>query len=163
MTDFSHALEMDFKFECPYCAQHIAAPVELAGVAVNCPTCTREFIVPDPPGPALPDPPPEVSGAQIDHEVKHWVVDLRVLILGAPPIYISMLIEVPIQWPLPPDRTLPPLAQDAITHAVHARFPHCPATPVKVRPACEDALKRVPPNAEYCDECCRVWLLGKTA
>ncbi len=44
---------MDFKFSCPACAQHIAAPREMAGSEAACPTCGASFIIP-----AAPPPPP---------------------------------------------------------------------------------------------------------
>ena len=37
---------MDYKFECPHCAQSISAGPELFGAEVNCPTCGGAFIVP---------------------------------------------------------------------------------------------------------------------
>jgi hypothetical protein len=151
---------MDFKFECPFCAQHLAAPADMTGSAVNCPTCGNEFAIPAP-GEASEAPEAPPNGGTIDHDVKRWIVDVRVLILRAPPIYVAMLLEVPKNWTLPQGQLLPELALNAITQAVHARFPNCPATAVKVRPADEESLKKISANAEYCDECCRVWLLGK--
>ena len=41
----------DIRFECPNCAQHIAAPPEIAGDALPCPACGESISVPD--GPTL--------------------------------------------------------------------------------------------------------------
>jgi len=37
---------MDIAFSCPHCKQHIAAPPEMGGTAVNCPTCKGAILVP---------------------------------------------------------------------------------------------------------------------
>ncbi len=39
---------MKFKFECPYCGQHIAATPPDIGMEARCPNCSRTIAVPDP-------------------------------------------------------------------------------------------------------------------
>src|SRR4029434_9323061 len=40
----------EFKFACPVCGQHITASSSNSGVCIECPTCFRKIIVPEPPG-----------------------------------------------------------------------------------------------------------------
>ena len=40
---------MNFKFECPHCRQRIAATIADAGSVGTCPTCQKQFMVPEPP------------------------------------------------------------------------------------------------------------------
>ena len=44
---------MDIAFSCPHCKQHIEAPPEMSGTAVNCPTCKGAILVPTPAMPIL--------------------------------------------------------------------------------------------------------------
>jgi outer membrane lipoprotein-sorting protein len=46
----------EFKFSCPHCDQHIAAPVGYAGAQINCPACQKLIVVPA--GPVVVPPPP---------------------------------------------------------------------------------------------------------
>lgn len=39
----------EFKFACPVCGQHITADASAAGKQLNCPTCFRKIIIPQPP------------------------------------------------------------------------------------------------------------------
>ena len=43
----------DVKFQCPHCQQHLSAPAEMQGAAVDCPSCRKSIQVPlpTPPGP----------------------------------------------------------------------------------------------------------------
>ena len=43
-------MEDGFKFSCPFCTQHIRAFYEHIGMAINCPVCHAELLVPDPRG-----------------------------------------------------------------------------------------------------------------
>ena len=47
---------MDFVFACPFCQQELETDSSLAGSAISCPTCAKEFTVPV--APASPPPPP---------------------------------------------------------------------------------------------------------
>lgn len=38
-----------FKFACPICGQHISCDHDKAGLCIECPTCFRQIIVPQPP------------------------------------------------------------------------------------------------------------------
>ncbi len=155
---------MDFKFSCPYCTQHIAGPVELAGLEVNCPTCGMAFNVP---APADPNQTEQViltqghADATASDQMQHWLVDVRVLVVGAPPAYMEMLIEVPQYWVLPKDNTLPAMALELVKKAVKIKFAPCPVTPTKVRTANLEALWRVSDPPDFTDGGCRVWFLGK--
>ena len=142
---------MDFKFSCPACDQHLVASAELAGISVACPSCAVELVIPQPPPTAAP----------INETVKQWTVDVRVLVLRAPPIYIQTLIEAPKGWVLSADGLLPEPALEAVTKAVGARYARCPITPIKVRPADAEALKKTTTRTDYSDENCKVWLLGR--
>ena len=147
-----HFIEtMDFKFQCPHCEQHLEASTELAGMNVTCPSCETEFVVPSP-----------SPTAAANEKVKYWIVDVRVLVQRAPPVYLKVLIEVPKEWVLSPDGLLPALALGAVTKAVSTRHSHCPVTPIKVGPADGEALKRISGQSDYGDESCRVWVVGRT-
>lgn len=39
----------EFKFACPVCGQHIKCPAEKSGSQMECPTCFRKLVVPQPP------------------------------------------------------------------------------------------------------------------
>jgi hypothetical protein len=70
-------------------------------------------------------------------------------------------MEVPRSWDLPKDGLLPEAAFEAVTKAIRTKFPQCPVTPVKVRAADEQALKRTSGPIDYGNETCKAWLLGK--
>jgi hypothetical protein len=38
----------DFKFACPHCSQHLEAPLEMIGTAIDCPLCSKQIRVPQP-------------------------------------------------------------------------------------------------------------------
>jgi len=44
----SVGVPLEVKFGCPHCGQRIACDADYAGVAVKCPSCTRELRVPGP-------------------------------------------------------------------------------------------------------------------
>jgi ribosomal protein S27E len=156
----------DFNFDCPHCAQDLQGPVELAASEVTCPVCGKAFIVPTPPKLnqtariTIPDDDAELAG---NDQVNHWMVDVRVLVLRAPPVYIQTIIEVPRSWALPADGVLPEHALETLTKAVRTRYPQCPVTPTKIRIADAEALKRVSEQAGYRDGNCRVWNLGRVS
>jgi hypothetical protein len=91
------------------------------------------------------------------------MVDVRVLVLRAPPAYFRIMVEVPRGWDLPKDAILPGPAQEAVATALREKFPQCPITPIKVYPADTAALKRVSDQAGFGNDSCRVWLLGKVS
>lgn len=148
----------DFNLICPHCDQPLECPTDFIGADVNCPVCRAPFTIQPAPDPTAPP-----AGAPVSDQMKQWVVDLRVLVLRMPPVYIKMLLEVPMGWVLPPNGVLPDLALQAVTEAVRARFPQCPVTPIKVRSADSDALRRFPDHTDYRNESCRVWVLGRAA
>ena len=157
---------MDFKFHCPHCSQHLEGPMELAGVEVQCPTCAQPFTVSSPPRPnqtARITLPPEEPAVAANGQVKHWIVDARVLVLGAPPATIKTLIEVPKNWTLPIDEKLPEPAFDAVKKAMRTRFPQSPITPIKIRAADAQSLHRISEPTDYTNGCCRIWFLGRAA
>jgi hypothetical protein len=119
---------------------------------VNCPVCGKEIIVVAPPGME----PPAVNRSASDH----WVVDARILVRGAPPAFLKVLIEGPKTWMLPHGVLSEPAVQ-AVAKAVHVRFPACPVTPVTVHTADPAALKHCEDETTYSDSTCRAWLLGK--
>jgi len=92
--------------------------------------------------------------------MSYWLIDVRVLVLRAPSTVIKLLIEVPKEWSLPPDGSLPGPALEAVTKALRVRFPQCPITPIRVRTADADSLKRIAERTYYSDTRCRVWLIG---
>jgi predicted RNA-binding Zn-ribbon protein involved in translation (DUF1610 family) len=147
---------MEFEFPCPNCAQRLQCATEDVGAEVTCPICGGEFMIPPPSGSA-----PTLAEAPVSDQVKQWMADVRVLVLRSPPVYVKILIEVPKGWVLPPDGMLPEPAHEAVTKAVRAKFPHCPITPIRVRTAGAEALRRISDDSDYSNECCRVWLLGK--
>jgi len=57
----------DITFSCPHCAQHLDAPLDMAGSQVACPSCSQAITIPSSaPAPALPQQgttPPASSGA----------------------------------------------------------------------------------------------------
>ena len=53
----------EVKFACPVCGQHITADSESSGRQLECPTCFRKLIVPQPP--ALPDSKLILSASQV--------------------------------------------------------------------------------------------------
>ena len=50
----------DISFSCTHCSQHLEAPPDMAGMALECPSCNREIMVPKP---ALRARPPAAPGA----------------------------------------------------------------------------------------------------
>lgn len=148
----------DFEFGCPNCTQLLMCSTDHVGATVTCPICGSDFTVPAPAGSTAP-----LAGRAelpISDEVKQWTVDVRVLVLRAPPVYVKILIEVPKSWVPPTDANLPEPALEAVKKAVRARYPQSPVTPVKIRTADAQALKRISEHSDYRNECCRAWLLG---
>jgi hypothetical protein len=47
----------DFKFNCPHCSQHLEAPEELLGQAIQCPSCNGPIRLPEPKRVEMPNPP----------------------------------------------------------------------------------------------------------
>ncbi len=43
------AFMAEFKFSCPLCQQHILCDVDYSGSQINCPSCQKEIVVPQPP------------------------------------------------------------------------------------------------------------------
>ena len=146
----------DFHIPCPHCTQRLECSAELAGSEVTCPVCETSFRLSAPPGTAFP-----AGGKSVTDQVKHWIVDARILLLRAPPGYVKTLMEVPKSWILPQDGNLPGPAFEAVTKAIRTRFPECPITPVKVRVADPDALKRISGQTDYRNESCKAWFLGR--
>jgi hypothetical protein len=131
---------------------------------VDCPTCGHPFIVPAPPEPTsdthvtlLLDPTPT------NPQKRYWIIDVRVLVINAPPQYFQLITEVPITWTLPKDGKLPYEASEAIRKTISAKFPRCPVTPTKIQLADALAIKRISGASPHSDQNCRVWMLGKTA
>lgn len=143
---------MDFNFPCPNCSQELLCSTDHIGLALVCPVCAGELIVPRPPASAPPAKEP----------VTHWIADVRILIQRAPPVYIRMLIEVPRAWALPQDGSLPPSALALVKHAVSARYPQCPVTPLRVRIADSESAKCAGNPARFSNDTCKVWPLGMT-
>ncbi len=115
-----------------------------------CPFCSGTFVVDAPP-----------AAKSINIQVKHWIVEARILLLRAPPTYVKMLIELPQSWAAPPDGMLPGPAFEAVTKAIRSKFPQCPVTPVKVHAADPQALRRISDQTDYCGEFCKAWFLGR--
>ena len=66
----------DISFSCTHCSQHLEAPPDMAGMALECPSCNREIMVPKPalrarpPGavpvrPTVPASPPATAHATV--------------------------------------------------------------------------------------------------
>jgi hypothetical protein len=123
---------------------------------VTCPACQAAFAVPSS-GAPLP-----TAAKNMGSQVKYWIVDARVLLLREPPSYVKTLMEVPKSWELPPDGTLPEPAFEAVKKAIRKKFPQCPITPVKVRAADQQALKRTSGPIDFGNETCKTWFIGKT-
>ncbi len=149
---------MDFTFQCPHCFQPLEGPVELVGLDVPCPICRKEFKVLTP---AKPAPHPKDAGT-FDQKRRHWLVDVRILVRNAPATYFQILIEVPEAWSLPPNGMLPEPAAEAVRKAISAKFPQSPVTPTKVRAADNGTMRRIGALSDYCNESCKVWLLGRS-
>ncbi len=146
----------DFHFFCPHCSQRLECSSEHAGADVTCPVCDAPFTIPARYAAAF-----VPAGKTAAGQVKHWIVDARVLLQRSPPGYVKMLMEVPKTWDLPPDGTLPDLAFEAVKNAIRTKFPQCPVTPVKVRAADQQALKRTSGPIDFSNESCKAWLIGK--
>ena len=60
----------EFKFSCPHCDQHLAAPDDMAGTPLDCPVCHKPFVIPQPAAPAAPPPlaPPPLFAAAPQQE-----------------------------------------------------------------------------------------------
>jgi len=146
----------DFTLSCPHCAQPLECPIEVVGMDVNCPVCNGLFTVPQP---------PNVTSTLTDRRgtepVKHWTVNARMLVVGAPPAYCRVLVEVPKSWQLPPEGAVTPSVSEAVKHAVHAKFPQRPITPITVHDAEPDILGRCCEAPDYCDDCCKAWVVGR--
>jgi hypothetical protein len=99
----------------------------------------------------------------MDAQAKYWRADVRVLVLGAPPLYIKVLVEVPKAWILPADGVLPEQALDAVKNAVRSKYPRCPITPAKLGVADAESLKRTSGQHDFSNAICKVWLLGRAA
>ncbi len=155
---------MDIKFLCPHCSQHLEGPAELAGLEVNCPACSNAFVVSAPPK-ASETARIDLNGHGGDRGAgkRHWVVDLRVLVTKAPPVYLQTLVEVPNAWTLPTDAQLPAEASEVIRRAVSARFPRSPVTTTRIHMAQNGVLKRISEHTDFTNESCRVWMLGRAA
>jgi ribosomal protein S27E len=141
-------MSTDFNFHCPHCAQDLQAATDLAGAEVQCPVCGNAFTIPSP---------------GVNDREGHWIVDVRVRMIGAPPAFVQMLVEVPNSWSLSPDGVLPEVAFEAVRKAASSRFPHNPVTPTNVRIADNGALGRVAEQTDYSNEFCKVWMLGKSS
>jgi len=134
--------------------------MELAGCEVTCPVCGKGFTVSGPLKEAQKTA-RIVFEPEPDGQKGHWVADVRVLVINAPPSYIQLLIEVPHGWTLPMDGNLPGEALEAVRKVVGARFPHSPVTLTKVRVADAAALRRSADHPDYAGGFCRVWSIGK--
>ena len=143
-----------FEFLCPHCSQPLECSFEHIGYDVTCLLCGGDFIVP------APEPPP---AKPVDRQVRHCVVDARILISRAPPRYVQMLVEMPKVWILQQDGALPAPAAEAVTKALRVRFPQCPVTPIKVRNAEPESLRRISEQTDYSDDCCKAWYLGRAS
>ncbi len=58
---------MKFKFPCPHCGQRIGAASEDVGTLGGCPSCQRQFVVPEPPEAA----PAAVAEIPVEQDVPH--------------------------------------------------------------------------------------------
>jgi hypothetical protein len=148
----------DFEMLCPHCGQPLECPAEAVGENVDCPVCGLSFTVQPPEGFAQ-----EPAGGGVNEEMKYWTIDVRMLVLRAPPIYYRILVEVPKSWAFPQDGVLPPPVGEALTGALKSRFPQRPITPLSVHTAEPEVLRRCEDRPDYCDAGLRVWLLGKPA
>jgi hypothetical protein len=147
----------EFNLLCPHCERDLECSEEILGMEVQCPVCSGPFTV------TLPaDGPQPAEERDAKEPVKHWTVDVRMLVVGSPPAYFKALVEVPKSWMLPRDKDLSEPVFATVTQAMRARYPERPVTPVEVHNADDRALKRCCEPPDYCDACCRVWLLGKT-
>jgi len=147
----------NFNLLCPHCERDLECSDEILGMEVQCPICAGPFIVTQPADASRP-----AHGEDSKEMVKHWTVDVRMLAVGSPPTYFKALVEVPKGWMLPRGKDPCEPVFATVTHAMHTRFPQRPVTPVEVHNADAGALKRCCEPPDYCDACCRVWLLGKT-
>jgi len=57
--------EADIRFACPHCGQHIAAPADMAGETVDCPSCGKPMTVPSPPPKTPPESRPRVASQPV--------------------------------------------------------------------------------------------------
>lgn len=56
----------DFKFNCTYCSQHLAATEEMVGRQIECPSCQRSLVIPPPEnGPGQPRNVPSPAGLRM--------------------------------------------------------------------------------------------------
>jgi hypothetical protein len=141
----------DFTLECPHCDHTLECPTDIAGASVNCPLCGGEFIVPEP---------PEAEQLARVH-AERWMINTRILVRGAPPSYLKVLIEAPKSWLMPEEGYLSEPAIEAITRTVHTKFPENPITPMRICAAEGAALRRCSDETDYSDECCKAWLFGR--
>jgi hypothetical protein len=148
----------DIELLCPYCEQPLECPGDAVGTQVDCPVCGGGFMVPVPGDPA-----PAGQESGVREEMKYWTVDVRILVLRAPPAYFRILVEVPKSWAFPSDGVLPPPVHEALAGALKTRFPQRPITPLSIHTAEHDVVRRCEDRPDYCDAGLRVWLLGKPA
>lgn len=94
-------------------------------------------------------------------QVEHWTVDVRVMLPRTPPTYFKILVEVPRGMVLPQDGSTPEPVFQVVTHAIKARYPQSPVTPLTAHSADPDALKRRFDDPDYSEASCKVWLLGR--
>jgi hypothetical protein len=145
----------DFNLLCPHCAQPLECSTDLVGANVNCPVCEGAFeITPPPADPAAP------VARHREEPVKYLTVDVRMLVMRAPPAYFRTLVEVPQRAAAPQVGFLSEPVLHAVTGALRMRFPQRPITPTQVHDGSPDLVKRRMDHPDYTDDTCRVWLLG---
>jgi hypothetical protein len=145
----------DFNLLCPHCAQPLECSTDLIGANVNCPVCEGAFEITPPPSDE-----PGVTPRYISEPVKYLTVDVRMLVMRAPPAYFRTLVEVPQNSAIPHGGTVSEPVLHAVTGALRQRFPQRPITPTKVHDANPELVKSRFDHPDYTDDCCRVWLLG---
>jgi hypothetical protein len=148
----------DFNLACPHCAQSLECSTDLIGATLNCPVCEGAFEITPPAAEEI-----AVLPRRTQEPVKYLTVDVRMLILRAPPAYFRAMVEVPQKSSMPQGGVLSEPVLHAVTGAMKQRFPQRPITPTKVHDASPELLGGRLDHPDYSDECCRVWLLGTPA
>jgi hypothetical protein len=146
----------DFEFSCPHCSQPLKCSTEIIGASTNCPVCGGAVTIPAPADTAQPLP-ENPAGDQVEH----WMVDVRVLLPRTPPTYFKILVEVPKGLVSAQNVTAPEPVFQVVTHAIKAKYPQSPVTPLTVHSADAEAMKRRFDDPDYSESSCKVWLLGR--
>jgi hypothetical protein len=117
------ALEEKFRFHCPHCEARVVGRRGSAGKKSQCPACGKAYTVPEPPSDS------DVLESHADRRI-HLDTDDLVARIGLPfpvgrleprvsprpqprylhpPEEVAAAREDPLPWPLPPEKTAPPV------------------------------------------------------